>query len=173
MQRYRARVDEPPANPRMAFESRIDPALEAGSYANALAIWHTPHEFTFDFLVSSEPPQPAATDEGETVIVAPHRVVARIRIPPTAVFDIIRTINQNLTMYEQIFGQIRQPGGQPPLYPPEEPRTGPPDAPHDDPPDGSRTDAPDGPRTGPPDDPPAGSSDAPHDDPPAGPQDVP
>jgi hypothetical protein len=105
----------------MAFESRADPALEAGAYANALAIWHTAHEFTFDFLVSSEPPQPATTDEGEAVIRAPHRLVARVRIPPTAVFDIITTINQNLTLYEQNFGQIRQPGGQQPLYPPDSP----------------------------------------------------
>jgi hypothetical protein len=38
------------------------------------------------------------------------------------VFDIIRTINQNLTLYEQNFGQIRQPGSQPPMYPPDAPR---------------------------------------------------
>ena len=103
-------MSEPPANPRIEIESHSDPAQEAGSYANGLAIWHTPHEFTFDFLVSSQPPQQVQTTEGETVIRAPHRLVARIRIPPTAVFDIIRTINENLTMYEQKFGQIRQPG---------------------------------------------------------------
>jgi hypothetical protein len=129
----------------MAFESRVDPALEAGAYANALAIWHTPHEFTFDFLVSSEPPQPATTDEGETVIVAPHRLVARVRIPPTAVFDIIRTINQNLTMYEQTFGQIRQPGDQPPLYPPDGSQASPPSGPPTDPPDSPQAGPPDSP----------------------------
>jgi len=40
------------------------------------------------------------------------------------VFDIIRTINQNLTLYEQRFGQIRPPGGSPPLYPPDMPDEG-------------------------------------------------
>ena len=114
-------MSEPPAKPRMTFETHADPALEAGSYANALAIWHTGHEFTFDFLVSSEPPRQARTEDGEDVIQAPHRMVARIRVPPTAVFDIIRTINQNLTLYEQRFGQIRPPGGQSPLYPPDSP----------------------------------------------------
>jgi Protein of unknown function (DUF3467) len=89
-------------------------------YANGMATWHTPHEFTFDFLVSSQPPQQVHTEEGETVIHAPQRLVARVRIPPTAVFDIIRTINQNLTMYEQKFGQIRQPGQQPPMFPPDD-----------------------------------------------------
>jgi len=104
----------------MSFETHADPDLQAGSYANALAIWHTAHEFTFDFLVSSEPPQQARTSGGEDVIRAPHLLVARIRIPPTAVFDIIRTVNQNLTLYEQRFGQIRPPGAQPPLYPPHD-----------------------------------------------------
>jgi Protein of unknown function (DUF3467) len=117
-------MTDPPTSPRMSFETHADPDLQAGSYANALAIWHTAHEFTFDFLVSSEPPQPARTEAGEDVIRAPHRLVARIRIPPTAVFDIIRTVNQNLTLYEQRFGQIRPPGAQAPLYPPDEPADG-------------------------------------------------
>jgi len=108
----------------MSLETHAHPDLQAGAYANALAIWHTAHEFTFDFLVSSEPPQPARTEDGEEVIRAPHRLVARIRIPPTAVFDIIRTVSQNLTLYEQRFGQIRLPGAQAPLYPPDDPAGG-------------------------------------------------
>ena len=43
-----------------------------------------------------------------------------MRIPPTAVFGIIRTISQNLALYEQKFGPIRPPGAEAPLYPPEE-----------------------------------------------------
>jgi hypothetical protein len=114
-------VSDPPAKPRMRFETHSEPAQEAGAYANALAIWHTGHEFTFDFLVSSEPPRPARTEDGEEVIQAPHLLVARVRVPPTAVFDIIRTINQNLALYEQRFGPIRTPGSQAPLYPPDGP----------------------------------------------------
>lgn len=114
-------MSEPPGQPRIEFESHADPTLEAGSYANGLAIWHTPHEFTFDFFVSSQPPTEARTETGEVVIRAPHRLVARVRIPPTSVFDIIRTISQNLALYEQKFGPIRTPGAEPPLYPPEEP----------------------------------------------------
>ena len=47
------------------------------------------------------------------VIRAPHRLVARVRIPPTSVLDIIRTISQNLALYEQKFGPIRAPGRLP------------------------------------------------------------
>jgi hypothetical protein len=53
------------------------------------------------------------------VIRAPHRLVARVRVPPTSVFEIIQTISQNLAMYEQKFGPIRTPGQDTPLYPPE------------------------------------------------------
>jgi hypothetical protein len=114
-------VSESPAQPRIEFEPHADPALEAGAYASGLAIWHTLHEFTFDFFVSSQPPTEAETAEGEKVIRAPHRLVARIRVPPTSVFDIIRTISQNLALYEQKFGPIRTPTSDTPLYPPEEP----------------------------------------------------
>lgn len=114
-------MSEPPGQPRIEFEPHADPALEAGSYASGLAIWHTPHEFTFDFFVSSQPPAEARTAEGEVVIRAPHRLVARVRIPPTSVFDIIRTISENLSLYEQKFGPIRMPGAGAPLYPPEDP----------------------------------------------------
>lgn len=118
-------VSEPPPQPRVEFEAHTDPALEAGVYSNGVAIWHTAHEFTFDFFVNSQPPAEARTPEGEQVIRAPHRLVARVRIPPTSVFDIIRTINQNLTLYEQQFGQIRQPGQDSPLFPPEGGEDGP------------------------------------------------
>ena len=120
-------MSEPPAQPQIEFEPHSDPALEAGVYANGLAIWHTPHEFTFDFFVSSQPPVEARTAEGELVIRAPHRQVARVRVPPTSVFDIIRTISQNLALYEQKFGPIRTPGAEAPLYPPEEPGPEPPE----------------------------------------------
>ncbi len=118
-------MTEPPGRPRIEFEPHADPALEAGAYANGLAIWHTLHEFTFDFFVSSEPPTEVETEQGERVIRAPHRLVARLRVPPTSVFDIIQTIGQNLSLYEQKFGPIRTPASDTPLYPPEDPGAGP------------------------------------------------
>ena len=119
-------MSEPPPGPRIEFEPHADPSLEAGAYANGLAVWHTLHEFTFDFFVSSQPPSEARTADGEVVIRAPHRLVARVRVPPTSVFEIIRTISQNLSMYEQKFGPIRTPGSDSPLYPPEDPGGEPP-----------------------------------------------
>ena len=119
-------MSEPPPGPRIECEPHADPSLEAGAYANGLAVWHTLHEFTFDFFVSSQPPTETRNADGELVIRAPHRLVGRVRVPPTSVFDIIRTISQNLAMYEQKFGPIRTPGLDSPLYPPEDPGGEPP-----------------------------------------------
>ncbi len=112
-------MSNPPAQPpRVAFELHADPSIEGGVYANGLVVWSTPDEFTLDFVVNSAPPQPSETPEGESVIRAPHRLVARVRIPPGKVFDVIRAINENMDRYEQVFGPIRRPEPEVPLYPP-------------------------------------------------------
>jgi hypothetical protein len=58
------------------LEFAIPWELEGGVYANALAVWHSPHEFTLDFGVmrAAEP----ATDIDPTSDIS-YRVVARIR----------------------------------------------------------------------------------------------
>lgn len=93
-----------PAN----FQIQLSPELEGGTYANFLSVWHSPHEFTFDFAVtqpgfSQDPNDPASP------VTVPCRVVARLKIPPTLVFEIMRALNQNMTGYEQTFGEIRRP----------------------------------------------------------------
>jgi hypothetical protein len=109
---------QPPDQPPVAFEVQADPSMAGGVYANALAIWHTAHEFTLDFMVNSQPPQPVQSEDGTTVISVAHQLVARIRIPPSAAFEVIRAINSNMTQYEQAFGPIRRPGEDAPLNPP-------------------------------------------------------
>jgi hypothetical protein len=70
-----------------------------GHYANFVGVWHTPHELTIDFCVVQPfvPQGPTAT------------VISRVRIPPTIVFDLLRTLNQNLTEYEKTYGEIKRP----------------------------------------------------------------
>ena len=70
------------------WEIDVPPELEGGVYANFLGTWHTAHEFTLDFAA----------------------------VPPTVVFNMIRTIHANMTLYEETFGAIRYP------EPPEEER---------------------------------------------------
>ncbi len=91
------------------FEIQIAPELEGGVYANFLSVWHTPHEFTLDFA-ATQPPQVKDESDPNSPVRVPCRVVARVKIPATVVFELIRAINDNMTRYEQAFGDIRRPG---------------------------------------------------------------
>lgn len=86
------------------FEIEVPESRADGVYSNFLAAWHTPHKFTLDFSVT-QPPQQAGDD-----LLVPVRVVARVKIPPTLVFDLIRTIDNNLSRYESNYGRIRPTG---------------------------------------------------------------
>src|SRR5215210_5486787 len=98
---------DPPENPGMVpanFEVQIPPELEVGTYANFLNIWHSPYEFTLDFAVT-QPPIPQNPENPGSPVTVPCHGVARLKIPPALVFDIMRALNQNLTGYEQLFGE--------------------------------------------------------------------
>jgi hypothetical protein len=99
------------------FEVRVPPEMEGGVYANFLGVWHTNHEFTLDFSATL-PPEPIETPDGPGFKV-PCRVTARVKVPPTLVFEIIRALNDNMTVYEGQFGSIPQPGNDDPLFPPD------------------------------------------------------
>jgi hypothetical protein len=89
------------------FRVAVPPELEAGAYANVLLAWNTAYEFTLDFAIVQ---QPKASDEVDAADEVRCRVVSRIRIPVTLVFDVIRALNEQMTRYEQRFGEIRPPG---------------------------------------------------------------
>jgi Protein of unknown function (DUF3467) len=102
-------MSEQPAEGRESnFQVQVPPELEGGVYANFLSVWHTGHEFTLDFS-ATQPPQRLDPDEPSSPVNVPCRVVARVKIPPTLVFDVIRAMNENMTRYESVFGEIRRP----------------------------------------------------------------
>jgi hypothetical protein len=82
--------------------------LEAGAYANALVVWHTPYEFTLDFGARQRP-QRVDEDDPDSPVVWPCRVVSRIRLPLTLMFDVLRALNASMTEYEAEWGEIRRP----------------------------------------------------------------
>jgi len=83
------------------LQVNVPPDQVAGHYANLVGVWHTPHEFAIDFCVI----QPFAGAEPDTMSA---QVVARVRIPPTLVFDLLRAVNENLGQYETQFGEIKR-----------------------------------------------------------------
>ena len=94
------------------FQIHVPPELEAGMYANFLGVWHTAHEFTLDFA-QIQPAQLGDPGDPTAAVTLPARVVARVKIPPTVAFDVIRALNENLGRFEQSFGEIRRPGEPP------------------------------------------------------------
>jgi hypothetical protein len=80
----RNRADAVAEEPSVRFDFEMPDELQAGAYANLLNVWHTPYEFTLDFSVI-QPAQPP--EEGEAPDV-PARVVARVRIPPSILFEV-------------------------------------------------------------------------------------
>jgi hypothetical protein len=82
----------------------VPPEMQPGVYANFLSVWHTPYEFTLDFAAT----QPPVESEDGPVVV-PCRVVTRVKVPVTVMFDILRALNENMTRYERVFGEIRRP----------------------------------------------------------------
>ncbi len=100
---------QPPADQDVHFEVRVPSEQEPGVYANVLTVWHTAHEFTLDFSAAL-PAQPTEQPDGSSQVVQPCLVTSRVRVPVSVVFDMIRTINENLTRYEDSFGRINPPG---------------------------------------------------------------
>ena len=99
----------PEGSSRREVQFRVDVAQEdqGGVYANLLAVWHTPHEFTLDFC-GMQQGQPADPEDETSPVVVPCRVVSRVRIPVSVVFDVLRALNQNMTRYEETFGPIKR-----------------------------------------------------------------
>lgn len=71
-----------------------------GAYANDALVWHTRHEFTVDFLA----PWLYPFDDNESPLI-----VARVRIPTTAMFDIVRKLSSGIGEYEAEHGRLTPP----------------------------------------------------------------
>lgn len=110
------RVTQPDDRPT-EFQIHVPPELEAGSYANFLSVWHTAYEFTLDFGVTQPPQVEEPEDPGAPVRVG-CRVVSRVKIPVTVLFEVLRALNENMTRYEAVFGEIRRPEPPPEQQPP-------------------------------------------------------
>jgi hypothetical protein len=91
------------------FELVVPPELEGGVYANFLGSWHTAYEFTLDFA-ATQPARRLDPDDADSPVRVPCRVVSRVKLPATLIFDVIRILNPEMTQYENRFGEIRRPG---------------------------------------------------------------
>ncbi|MGN6474323.1 MAG: DUF3467 domain-containing protein [Mycobacteriales bacterium] len=100
-------------SPQQQIQVQVPEDIQAGVYANMALVWHTPFDFTLDFAVL-QPTMPGP--EGEAL--TPARVVARVKFPPSQIFQLLQAINANMTKYEEAYGPISAPSQQPPSPPP-------------------------------------------------------
>jgi hypothetical protein len=94
---------------RREYDLDIPTDVEAGTYADFASIWHTSDSFVLDFAVLKRPPKPSTADDGSRVVKVPTRVVSRVRIPPSQVFEIMKGLEKQLSMWERSHGSKRQP----------------------------------------------------------------
>jgi hypothetical protein len=85
----------------------IAPEVETGVYANFVSLWHQPDCFILDFSVFTAPAQLSETEDGQRFADLPARVVARVRIPPQQVFELMKALSAQLSAWERETGQQR------------------------------------------------------------------
>ena len=73
--------------------------LAAAPYADMAIVGHTPHGFTLEFVAI----EPLMASEDGTV---QGTVVARVKLPPSVIFQIASAIAENVDLYEKQFGPI-------------------------------------------------------------------
>jgi Protein of unknown function (DUF3467) len=86
----------------------MTPDVEVGVYADFVGVWHQPGCFVLDFSSWIRPPQLGRSDDGQQVVDLSARVVSRVRIPPSQVFELMKALETQLSAWE------RETGSRPP-----------------------------------------------------------
>lgn len=76
--------------------------LEAGTFSDLAIVWHNEHGFTLDFFAFGPPGM--RNEAGDPV--QPARAVARVKVPPSVIFQIAKAIADNVRRYEGVHGAI-------------------------------------------------------------------
>jgi uncharacterized protein DUF3467 len=108
--------EQPPPQQPSPPEGRVNitlpPDIAAGVYASYAHVWFDADVFTIDFAVRLQPPALSADeDSGTPIVVEQSQVVARVRIPPTQVWELARVLTQQLDQWEQATGRSASAGG--------------------------------------------------------------
>lgn len=104
-------MNQPSPLPRRLSVSAT-PDVEAGVYADFVSVWHQPHLFVLDFSVHTNPPQVVEV-EGQRVVNVPARMVARVRIRPEQIWEIMKALEQQLSRWEKEQGRTQRPEDPP------------------------------------------------------------
>lgn len=81
-------------------EIQMPDELVPGAYADFVAVWHSRESFTLDFAALAGPATTSQSPSGEQVTSGTARVVARVRIPPSQVFELMKALEKQLSQWE-------------------------------------------------------------------------
>lgn len=84
-------------------EISVPPEAEVGVFAGFASVWRAQDSFVLDFATEVRPPE-VVVEEGRPdvpYVHVPARVVARVRIPPGQVWELMKALEQNLSAYER------------------------------------------------------------------------
>jgi hypothetical protein len=93
-------VTEQPQEQRV--EITVPPDHEVGAHASFASVWRSQDSFVIDFSTEVRPSEVAEDPEnGTRYLHVPVRVVARVRIPPGQVWELMKSLEKNLSAYER------------------------------------------------------------------------
>jgi 7,8-dihydro-6-hydroxymethylpterin-pyrophosphokinase len=95
-------MSQPPAVPRR-LNVEATPEVQAGVYADFVGVWHQANSFVLDFSVYTSPPRMVEVDD-QQVLNLSARMVARVRLPPSQIFEIMKALEQQLSRWEREHG---------------------------------------------------------------------
>ncbi|MGW3407941.1 DUF3467 domain-containing protein [Streptomyces sp. NPDC000888] len=102
--------DGPQNQPPQEIQVEIPAEVETGVYADFVSIWHTPASFVLDFAgLRRSPELQTDPDTGAQKAVLPVKIVSRVRIPPSQVFELMKALEQQLSAWELETGQRERP----------------------------------------------------------------
>jgi uncharacterized protein DUF3467 len=102
---------QPPLPRRLSVTAT--PEVETGVYADFVSVWHQPYQFILDFSVHTNPPQVIDAD-GQKMVNVPARMVARVRIRPEQIWEIMKALEQQLSRWEKEQGRTTPRREEPP-----------------------------------------------------------
>ncbi|MBO0863492.1 MAG: DUF3467 domain-containing protein [Mycobacterium sp.] len=102
-------MSDEPAQPQTIGQIRTPERWTAGVYADGVGGWHSQTDFTIDFMVSL-PPEMGKGEDGTVYQIAPQQIVARVKIPPSLMPELIGNLQSQLDTYCQRFGRPPQYG---------------------------------------------------------------
>src|SRR5438552_18097002 len=92
--------EQPPPREFGGFQFVVPPRLEGGVYANMLNVYHSGYEFTFDWAVT-QVAQLSDPENPDSPFIVPCVVTSRVRVPVGLIFDVLKAINGDMTVYEK------------------------------------------------------------------------